>query len=36
MEDLISRLLTTELEAEALVAEAKVKYDELVQRAVST
>lgn len=33
MEDLISRLLTTELEAEALVAEAKLKYDELVQRA---
>ncbi len=33
MEDLISRLLTTELEAEALVADAKLKYDELVQRA---
>jgi len=33
MDDIITRLLDAELQAEALVAEAKHKYDQLMQQA---
>jgi len=33
MEDIITRLLDTELQAEALVADAKSKHDQLMQQA---
>ena len=34
MEDVLNRLLDTELQAEALVAEAKLRHDRLLQQAL--